>query len=190
MRRLFLLVVLGLTIWAGSIGAQGNPGSVIVAEGFAAPNTYAGPLPSFFDTWCHATEDGTPCIPTIAIPVTDVRKGNHLGTIYAWGKDFKNVSGTLQFKEFVLFDLKGGQLFTLSQDGGHPGGAFADPTLIPPKQGDVVLIGGAEGVVVGGTGKYSSARGPYSTRLKVETIGGFFAYYDELYFRFRQVEVQ
>jgi hypothetical protein len=44
-----------------------------------------------------------------------------------------------------------------------------------PKHGDIVLLGGAEGLVVGGTGQYRNARGPYSTRLKVETIGGFFA---------------
>jgi len=58
-----------------------------------------------------------------------------------------------------------------------------------PKHGDVVLLGGAEGLVVGGTGKYRSARGSYSTRLKLETIGGVFSYYDELYFRFREVEI-
>lgn len=38
--------------------------------------------------------------------------------------------------------------------------------------------------------KYANAAGPYSTRLKVETIGGFFAYYDELFFRFRAVDIQ
>ena len=59
-----------------------------------------------------------------------------------------------------------------------------------PKQGDVVLLCGAEGFVVGGTGKYKNAGGPYSTRLKLETIGGFFAYYDELFFRFREVEIE
>ena len=90
----------------------------------------------------------------------------------------------------VLYELKDGQLYTLSQDGGHPGGAFADPTLVIPKQGDVVLLGGAEGLVVGGTGKYRNASGPSSTRLKVETIGGFSRVYDELFFRFREVEVK
>jgi hypothetical protein len=86
--------------------------------------------------------------------------------------------------------LRDGQLYTLSQEGGHPGGAFADPSLIIPKHGDVVLLGGAEGLVIGGTGRYSGATGPYSTRLKVETIGGFFAYYDELFIRFRNVDIQ
>jgi hypothetical protein len=42
---------------------------------------------------------------------------------------------------------------------------------------------------VGGTGVYRNGWGPYSTRLKVETIGGFFVYYDELFFRFREVDV-
>jgi hypothetical protein len=59
-----------------------------------------------------------------------------------------------------------------------------------PKHGEHVFLGGAEGLVVGGTGKYGSAQGPYSTRLKLETIGEFFAYYDELYFRFREVEIR
>ena len=71
-----------------------------------------------------------------------------------------------------------------------PGCAFADPSLVIPKHGDLVLLGGAEGLVVGGTGKDRTARGPYSTRLKLETVGGSFVYYDELYFRFREVEIR
>jgi hypothetical protein len=113
------------------------------------------------------------------------------GCGHAWGKDFRSTgAGTLQFKEFILYELREGQLYTLSQDGGHPGGAFADPSLVIPKQGEVVFLGGAEGLVVGGTGKYRNAGGPYSTRLKVETIGGLFAYYDELFFRFGEVEIK
>jgi hypothetical protein len=109
---------------------------------------------------------------------------------HAWGKDFRaTASGTLRFKEFILYELRQGRLYTLSQDGGHPGGAFADPSLVIPKQGEVVLLGGAEGLVVGGTGKYRTAGGAYSTRLKVETIGGLFVYYDELFFRFREVAI-
>jgi hypothetical protein len=170
--------------------AESPTGSMILAEGFAAPNTYSGPLPEFFDAWCADTEDGSRCIPTVTLDVFDSKKARRLGVVHAWGKDFRSTdSGTLQFKEFVLYELREGQLYTLSQDGGHPGGAFADPSLVIPKHGDVVLMGGAEGLVVGGTGKYRYAGGPYSTRLKLETIGGFFAYYDELYFRFREVEI-
>jgi hypothetical protein len=190
MRSLTLIVCLVLGSAAAVAQTQGTSGSMLLAEGFASPNTYSGPLPSFFATWCNDTEDGQPCIRTVRLDVFDVEKVRQRGAIYAWGKDFKSTaSGTLQFKEFVLYDLDDGQLYTLSQDGGHPGGAFADPALVPPKQGDVVLLGGAEGVVVGGTERYRSAAGPYSTRLKVETIGGFFAYYDELFFRFREVNV-
>ena len=170
--------------------AESPNGSMIFAEGFAAPNTYSGPLPDFFEAWCADTEDGSRCIPTVTLDVFDPKKARRLGVIHAWGKDFRSTdSGTLQFKEFVLYELRGGLLYTLSQDGGHPGGAFADPSLVIPKHGDVVLLGGAEGLVVGGTGKYRTAQGPYSTRLKLETIGGFFAYYDELYFRFREVDI-
>lgn len=188
MSRLVLFVVL----LAGVVShAQSSNGSIILAEGFAAANTYGGPLPGFFESWCADTEDGSRCIPTVSLDVFDAKKARRLGALHAWGKDFRSTaSGTLQFKEFILYDLRDGQLYTLSQDGGHPGGAFADPALIIPKQGDVVLLGGAEGLVVGGTGRYTAASGPYSTRLKVETIGGFFAYYDELFIRFRDVDIQ
>ena len=61
--------------------------------------------------------------------------------------------------------------------------------MVPVERRPALLLGGAEGLVVGGTGKYRHASGPYSTRLKVETIGGLFAYYDELFFRFREVDI-
>lgn len=191
MRRI-AWVAFSVMLFNGPVARAGSSnGSMIFAEGFAEPNAYGGPLPAFFDTWCADTEDGSRCIPTVTLDVFDPRKGRRLGAIHAWGKDFRSTAaGTLQFKEFVFYELEGGHLYTLSQEGGHPGGSFADPSLVIPKHGDVVLLGGAEGLVVGGTGKYSNARGPYSTRLKLETINGLFAYYDELYFRFREVEIQ
>ena len=184
-------LVLSVVFLTGAVThSQSSSGSIILAEGFAAPNVYSGSLPGFFESWCADTENGSPCIPTVTLDLFDAKKDRRLGTVHAWGKDFvSTASGTLQFKEFLLYELKDGQLYTLSLDGGHPGGAFADPSLVIPKQGDLVLLGGAEGLVVGGTGKYRTATGPYSTRLKVETIGGFFAYYDELFFRFREVEI-
>ena len=191
MRRI-AWVMLSVMLFNGLVAQAGSSnGSMMFAEGFAAANTYSGPFPDFFDAWCADTEDASRCIPTVTLDVFDPKKARRLGAIHAWGKDFRSTaSGTLQFKEFVLYELEGGHLYTLSQDGGHPGGAFADPSLVIPKHGDIVLLGGAEGLVVGGTGKYSNARGPYSTRLKLETINGFFAYYDELCFRFREVEIQ
>ena len=181
-----------VVLFNGLVAQAASPtGSMVLAEGFAAPNVYGGPLPDFFEAWCPDTEDGSRCIPTVSLDVFDPKKGRRLDVVHAWGKDFRSTdSGTLQFKEFVLYELREGQLYTLSQDGGHPGGAFADPSLVIPKRGDLVLLGGAEGLVVGGTGQYTNARGPYSTRLKVETISGFFAYYDDLFFRFRAVEIQ
>ena len=53
-----------------------------------------------------------------------------------------------------------------------------------------MLLGGAEGDVVGGTGQYGKAGGRYSTRLKVEFDGLNPTYYDELYIRFREVRVK
>ncbi len=189
MRRVLLvsLSVVALLVGAGRAQAQSDNGSIIVAEGFSAPNAYSGPLPDVFTAWCP--QIGIDCVPTVQLEVFDVKKSRRLGTIYAWGREFVQAGATLAFKEFILYDLEGGQLYTLSQDGGHPGGAFADAGLIPPKAGVVVLVGGAEGTVVGGTGRFAHASGGYSTRLKVESDGTNFIYYDELYIRFRQVKV-
>lgn len=178
------LALIGLLFCVGPARAGESKGSIIVSEGFSEPNGYAGALPDFFEGWCDSV-----CVPTVQLAVYDVKKTRRLGTVYAWGKEFQQDGVTLQFKEFILYDLAGGQLFTLSQDGGHPGGAFADSGLVPPKHGVVVLVGGAEGLVVGGTGKYAGAGGGYSTRLKVESDGSNFIYYDELYFRFRAVTI-
>lgn len=51
------------------------------------------------------------------------------------------------------------------------------------------MLGGAEGQVTGGTGRYSGASGGYPTRLKVKFVDGNPVYYDEFYFRFRDVRV-
>jgi len=176
-------------------------GAIIVAEGFSAPNDFPiANIPSdingfSFVDWCNDVPAGQPtCVPTVKLEVVDAKKTESLGYIYAWGKEFGGSADgvSLVFKEFILYELDGGQLYTLSQDGGHPGGAFADPTIITPKAGDQVLLGGAEGVVLGGTGIYAGATGGYSTRLKVEVdfASGFFVYYDELYIRFREVRVE
>ena len=184
MNRIFAILVVSLLAGAGSAVAGPN-GSVIIAEGFSAPNSYSGPLPEIFFDWC-----GGICFPTVTLEVTDAKKTRPLGYVHAWGKEPTGAGVTIQFKEFILAEFADGQLYTISQDGGHPAGAFADPALIPPKQGVVVLVGGAEGQVVGGTGRYAKASGGYSTRLKVEDDGaGNFIYYDELYFRYREVKV-
>lgn len=191
MRRFIALSVValvGLLLSAEWARAE-DKGSVILAQGFSAPNTYGGSMPGLFNSWCADSEDGLGCTPTVQIPLFDLVKAEPIGVMYTWAKDFKSANGSFRFKEFILCDLKGGQIYTLSHDGGHPGGAFADPTIIVPKQGIVVVLGGAEGEVIGGTGKYVGASGGYSSRLKVESNGTAFIYYDEMFFRFRDVKV-
>jgi len=186
-----MLVPLAATAGPPAIGS----GSIVVAEGFSAPNDYdTARLPQLFHDWCN-NGDATPeCVPTVRLQIVDAKKGEPLGTVYAWGQDFGGSADgvSLVFREFIYYELDGGALFTISRAPGHPGGAFADPGVVIPKHGDVVLLGGAEGEVVGGTGKYAGAKGAYSTRLKVELdyASGFFVYYDELLFRFREVRLE
>jgi hypothetical protein len=170
-------------------------GSIIVAEGFSAPNAYPTELlPPVFHDWCNNGDAIPECGPTVQLEVFDAKNGKSVGFIYAWGQDFGGSADgvSLVFREFILYDLDGGQLYTISEDGGHPGGAFADPTVVIPKVADQVLLGGAEGQVVGGTGLYAGASGGYSPRLTVEVdfARGFFVYYDELYWRFREVRIE
>ena len=186
MTRLFVAVLTGWLAFTASAIAGPN-GSVIIAEGFAAPNSYSGPMPPPFADWC-----GGICFPTVTLEVVDAKKTRHLGFVHAWGKEpTASADGsTIQFKEFIIAEFSGGQVWTISTDGGHAAAAFADPGLIPPKFGVVVASGGAEGEVIGGTGKYRKATGGYSTRLKLEAdMDGNFFYYDELYFRYREVKV-
>lgn len=170
-------------------------GSIVVAEGFSAPNDHPTELlPALFHEWCNNGDAVPECFPTVKLAIADAKNGQPLGMIYAWGQDFgaSPDGGSLVFREFILYELDGGQLFTISRHPGHPGGAFADPAVVIPKHGDVVLLGGAEGEVVGGGGAYAGAGGAYSTRLKVELdyASGAFVYYDELYFRFREVRLE
>lgn len=189
-----------LLLFSGQpVGAEGPPdpqGSIIIADGFAAPNTFdTSALPAVFHDWCNNGDATVECVPTVQLEVFDERKDRSLGFIYAWGQDFEASAdgSTLRFREFIYYQLDRGDLYTISEAGGHPAGAFADPTLVIPKSGlpgAIVLLGGAEGRVVGGTGIYGSAGGGYSTRLKVEFFQGNPVYYDELYIRFRDVRVR
>lgn len=186
MNRLLTLLLTGCLACAGNAVAGPN-GSVIIAEGFSAPNSYSGPMPPPFADWCAGI-----CFPTVSLEVVDAKKARSMGFVHAWGKEPTATpdGSTIQFKEFIIGEFSGGQVWTISLDGGHAAGTFADPGLIPPKFGAVVLMGGAEGEVIGGTGKYRKAAGGYSTRLKLEADGGGnFIYYDELYFRYREVKV-
>ena len=70
-------------------GSTLGNGSIIVAEGFSAPNTFpVANIPadingfSFVD-WCAGV-----CVPTVELEVFDAKKNESLGHIYAWGKEF------------------------------------------------------------------------------------------------------
>ncbi len=173
------------SIAAGAIAGPKN-GSMAIVEGAPAPNSYDGETPAALEQWCEEI-----CVPLVTLEMTDVMKNRPIGVLHTWGKNFGGDTTYIQFEEFIIYELRGGQFYTVSQDGSQPTAAFIPQSLLPPKVGDVVLIGGTEGVVLPGTGKYKKAGGPYSTRLKLEADElGNIVYYDELYFRFREVNVK
>ena len=83
MRSLTQLVFFAVLFNGLVTQAESPSGSMILAEGFAAPNTYTGPLPGFFEAWCADTEDGSRCIPTVTLDVFDSKKAHRLGVIHA-----------------------------------------------------------------------------------------------------------
>ena len=179
--------ILLLSIGFTSAAAVAGPiGSMAIVEGAPAPNSYAGETPAALDEWCNSV-----CIPLVTLEMFDPLNGKTLGVLHTWGKEFNFGTTNLQFKEFIIYELSGGQFYTVSQDPAQPTAAFIPPSLLPPKVGDVVLIGGTEGIVLPGTGKYKNAGGGYSTRLKLEAdAAGNIVYYDELYFRFRELKLE
>jgi hypothetical protein len=167
------------------VGANAGPkGSVAIVEGEPVANNYQGEIPQALDDWCNGE-----CLPLVTLEMEN-EKGKPLGVLHTWGKDFNFGSTYIQFNEFIIYELSGGQFYTVSQEGTLPTAAFIPESLLPPKVGDVVLIGGTEGLVLPGTGKYKKAGGDYSTRLKLEADDlGNIVYYDELIFRFREVNL-
>lgn len=185
MKRLCTLVVLAL--WFGTVGVSAGPnGSMAIVEGAPSPNSYSGEIPPALTDWC-----GGVCAPLVTLELEDVSKTRPLGILHTWGKSFNFGPTVVQFEEFIIYELSGGQFYTVSQDGSQPTAALIEGGLLTPKVGTQVWIGGTEGVVLPGTGKYKNAGGPYSTRLKLEfDDAGNIVYYDELYFRFREVNLQ
>lgn len=177
----FLLIV-------ASVGAS-SKGTIAIAEGAPDVNDFTNVPQPLFDEWCG----GDVCIPTVKLGLASAT-GRNLGFVYAFAKNFQVAGNTTVFEEFLIFALRRGNVYAISQPGGHPGGAIADPSLVIPKfGGEFVLVGGAEGVVVGGTRKFKHACGGYSTRLKLEqsVVGGqpVPVYYDELFFRFKDLSI-
>lgn len=173
-----------LVAWAGPAAATQN--LQFIADGVPVANLKVQPATSAFDAWCSGR-----CFPTTQFPVYDPGNGQPKGTAYVWGRDFAfGAGGSLCFSEFIVFALAQGELHIASGVNGTCG-APIDPALKAPKYPElgatVVLAGGGDGVIAGGTGKYTNWAGTFSDRVFVgfgaPTAGvGGIVYYDQLWF--------
>jgi hypothetical protein len=172
---------------AGVSGIAGATNNIqLLYNGLAAPNLAPQPSTQAFIDWCAGV-----CFPTTQQTVSDPRSGQDKGTIYVWGKNFAfGAGGSLCFSEFIVFALDQGEVHVASGVNGTCG-APIDPTLKPPIHQDsgalVVIAGGGDGSIVGGTGKYANWTGTYTDRVFVgfgaptSGVGGI-VYYDQLWF--------
>lgn len=158
----------------------------LVYSGLALPNGAAPPGTQAFTTWC-----GTVCFPTTSQAVYVPSTGQAKGAIYVWGKDYQyGTGGSVCFSEFIVFALDDGDVHVASGVNGTCG-APMDPALKPPMYQDqgavVVIAGGGDGSIVGGTGRYKNWTGTYTDRVFVgfgapsSGVGGII-YYDQLWF--------
>lgn len=175
--------------------AAGAANSInLVFDGLATPNTRAAPVnvPAF-TAWCAT---GAACIPTVQQPMYDLSTGQLKGTIYVWATVPFNagtvIGSAFCFSEFFVVALAEGDLYANSGPNGTCG-ATMDPVMKPPKFTDhgaqVVIAGGGDGVITGGTGKYQAWTGTFTDRVFVgfgapsSGVGGI-VYYDQLLFSF------
>lgn len=172
------------SVVAGSAAAAQN--IQLLAHGVANPNTAAPPATQAFANWCAGV-----CFPTTLQTVVDPGNGKPRGTIQVWGKNFQfGAGGSLCFSEFIVFALDEGDVHTASGDRGTCGApidAALKPPLYPELGALVVIAGGGDGVIVGGTRKFSGWSGTYTDRVFVgfgaptSGVGGI-VYYDQLWF--------
>lgn len=158
----------------------------LLTHGLAVPNMTAPPGSAAFAAWCAGV-----CFPTTHQPIYDPATGQARGSFAVWGKNFQfGAGGSLCFSEFIVFNLHEGELQVASGDRGTCG-APMDPALKPPMHADkgalVVIAGGGDGDIVGGTGRFQNWRGTYTDRVFVgfgaptSGVGGII-YYDQLWF--------
>jgi hypothetical protein len=158
----------------------------LVFNGIPAANVSAPPASQAFSDWC----DGI-CFPTTQFPVYDAATGQNKGNAYVWGKSFQyGANGSLCFSEFIAFSLNEGDVQVNSGTNGTCG-APIDASLKPPLHADlgaqVVIAGGGDGQINGGTGKFKKWTGSYTDRVFVgfgaptSGVGGI-VYYDQLWF--------
>jgi hypothetical protein len=182
--------LIGSAVLAAAAGLPGMAAAAndiqLLANGLAVPNAAAAPATPAFAQWCAGV-----CFPTTNQVVQDPRTGQAVGAIFVWGKNFLFGSGgSLCFSEFIVFALAQGEIHVASGDAGTCG-APIDPLLKPPLHQDlgalVVIAGGGDGAIVGGTGRYAQWAGRYTDRVFVgfgaptSGVGGI-VYYDQLWF--------
>ncbi|MCB1703012.1 MAG: hypothetical protein KDI14_19545 [Halioglobus sp.] len=184
-RTAISIVIFSTAAGISSIAGAAN-NIQLVYSGLAEPNIAQPPATQAFDSWCNGL-----CFPTTEQPVYDPQNEKQKGTIYVWGKDFQYGSdGSLCFSEFIVFALQQGEIHVASGTNGTCG-APLDPALKPPMYPDagatVVLAGGGDGSIVGGTRKYAKWSGTYTDRTFIgfgaptSGVGGII-YYDQLWF--------
>jgi hypothetical protein len=184
--RWLAVAALGAALGATPGAAAAAPTLQLLVDGLARPNEADPPTSAAFETWCADR-----CFPTTRQVVHDPRTGQRRGVMEVWGRDLQHgEDGSLCFSEFIVFRLDHGQLHVASGERGTCG-APIDPALKPPRHAElgatVVLAGGGDGVIVGGTGRYRRWRGTYTDRAFVgfgppeRGVGGII-YYDQLWF--------
>lgn len=180
------LVVGTLCAAAACASAVAGTNLQLVTHGLAVANNAAPPATPAFATWCAGV-----CFPTTRQPVYDPATGQLKGSFAVWGKNFEfGAGGSLCFSEFIVFSLEQGEVHVASGDRGTCG-APIDAALKPPMHADkgalVVIAGGGDGAIVGGTGRYQRWSGTYTDRVFVgfgaptSGVGGI-VYYDQLWF--------
>jgi hypothetical protein len=176
------LLVAGIAGYAAGTGSSGNapPNVVLIYNGPSIANTHAAPNTPAFTSWC-ATNGG--CSPSVNLPVYDASTGQLEGRTYVWTKNFVFSSDGKSecFGEFVWFALNDGDIYSDSGSNGTCGGAI-DGSLKQPTHitgPGVVVAGGGDGTIVGGTGKFAKWTGTYTDRVFVEL--GSSNYYDQLF---------
>ena len=149
-------------------------------NGLASPNEYSGELPQELVDWCEGR-----CFPTTQLEVSDPAKPNKTGIGYVWARDFVNGSdGSICFSEFILFNFTEGDIYVAGLEG-RTCGAFIDPAIISPisDPNAVVLAGGGDGKIVGGTRGFKKwIGGGFTDRVFVEFLNNNIHYYQSLIF--------
>jgi len=165
----------------------------LVYSGVAVPNSRPLPTSKAFTDWCRSTT-GT-CFPTVQQPMYDTETGRKKGVVYVWGAfpfhSTPSYPAALCFSEFMVFDLEDGDITVHTGPDGTCG-AYMDPSIKPPLAAfplaTIIVAGGGDGVIAGGTGKYKRWTGTFTDRVFVgfgaptSGVGGII-YYDQLIFR-------